>query len=319
VTHSQPSNSFDEQPRVAILLSTYNGEKFVLEQLKSLFGQSYENFLVVTRDDGSTDKTLQLLEEQAEKHPTKLILLPADNKNLGARDSFSKLIEFVLENKTTLGTNKAYMMFCDQDDIWFEEKVETQVAAIIKIEAEHPGLPVLVHTDLQVVSENTAPIAESLIKFQGLEIERNRFPHLVISNLVTGCTALINEELAEIAVPVSNEAIMHDWWMALVASAFGKLIFLDQPLVHYRQHGNNTIGAKEYVGINPLSRSFYDRLFSPRPNKHLYEVAIQATAFRKQFANKLSMKDSIKLRISACMRIRVGFLQRLFYRLARRL
>jgi len=319
VTHRQTNNCSNEQPRVAILLSTYNGEKFVVEQLESLLGQSYENFILVIRDDGSTDNTLQLLEANAEKHPSKLALLPADNKNLGARGSFSKLIEYVLENKNILGMNKAYMMLCDQDDTWFEEKVNTQVAEIIKIEAEHPGIPVLVHTDLEVVSEDNTPIAESLIKFQGLEIERNRFPHLVISNLVTGCTALMNEELAQISMPVSHEAIMHDWWLALVASAFGKLIFLNQPLVHYSQHGNNTIGAKEYVGTNPLRRSFYDRLFGTRPNEHLYEVAIQATAFRKRFADKLSIKDRIKLRISACMGIRVGFLQRLFYRLARRL
>ena len=121
-------------------------------------------------------------------------------------------------------------------------------------------LPIIVHSDLEVVSEQNTVIAKSLISYQGLEIERNSFPNLVISNLVTGCTALINEPLAEKALPIPEKAIMHDWWLALVASAFGKLVYLDIPLVHYRQHGNNTIGAKEFTKVSVVSMSLWRRI-----------------------------------------------------------
>ncbi|MDP6650767.1 MAG: glycosyltransferase family 2 protein [Gammaproteobacteria bacterium] len=308
-------------PRIAILLATYNGSKYLAEQLDSILNQSYENFVIVVRDDGSSDDTVALLKNYAVRQADKFHLLDDDSTNRGASGSFSFLIEYVLQNKQALGLADAYMMFCDQDDIWYEDKIEKQVAVMLDVERDDVGAeacPVLIHSDLQVVSEQKSVIASSLVRYQGLEIDRNRFPNLVISNLVTGCTALINETLALKAVPVSKQAIMHDWWLALVASAFGKLIFLDTPLVHYRQHSSNTIGAKEFIKPTPLHRSFWQKLVSRQPNEHLFEVARQAADFRHRFGKYLSVRDNIGLRISSCMSARIGVLQRVFYRVARR-
>ncbi|NKB34514.1 MAG: glycosyltransferase [Pseudomonadales bacterium] len=310
-------------PKIAILLSTYNGAKFLQEQLDSLLNQTYLNTVIVIRDDCSSDPTPELVSHYADSHPDKIHVVANDNQNLGASGSFSFLIEYVLANKPLLQLDAAYMMFCDQDDVWYSDKIEKQVKAILAVEAEgsedeSDGVPVLVHTDLQVVSEENQAIAESLVRYQGLEIERNRFSNMVISNLVTGCTTLINEPLARKAVPVSGQAIMHDWWLALVAAAFGKVIFLDAPSVHYRQHGSNTIGAKEFVKPKPASRSFWRKVFSRKPNEHLIEVALQASEFRQRFGAQLSLKENLGLRISACMAARVGIIQRLFYRIARR-
>jgi hypothetical protein len=179
--------------------------------------------------------------------------------------------------------------------------------------------PVLVHSDLQVVSESNEVIAESLIHFQGLEIERNQFPSLVTSNLVTGCTALINESLATISVPVAEHAVMHDWWMAMVASAFGKLIFLDTPLVHYRQHDANTIGAREHVKPKRFSRSYWQYVLRLTADQHLLEVGLQATEFRRRFGPQLTLRENLGLRISACMRIKIGIVQRGCYWILRRI
>ena len=309
-------------PKIAILLSTYNGAKFLQEQLDSLINQSYSNTILVIRDDGSSDPTPDIISYFAENHEDKVHIVDNNNENLGASGSFACLIEYVLQNKSELGLNAAYMMFCDQDDIWFEDKIEKQVDAMLALESEKGSdgetPPLLVHTDLQVVSEENEPIADSLINYQGLEIERNRFSNMVISNLVTGCTALINESLARKAIPVSKQAIMHDWWLALVAAAFGKVVFLDAPLVHYRQHGSNTIGAKEFVKPTPVSRSFWSKVFGRKPNEHLFEVARQAAEFRRRFGAELSMKENMGLRIAACMSARVGIIQRIFYRVARR-
>ena len=244
-----------------------------------------------------------------------------DSLNRGASDSFSYLIEYVLENKQSLGLESAYMMFCDQDDIWSLEKIDKQVDEMLKVEKQQTGtkpIPVLIHSNLRVVSEEKSLIAESFVHYQGLEIERNRFTNLVISNVVTGCTVFINEALARKAVPVSKEAIMHDWWLSLVASAFGKLVFIDAPLVSYRQHDTNAIGAKEFVKSTPVGRSFWQKTLGCKSNAHLSEVARQAADFRNRFGQELTTHDNIGLQISSCMGAKVGILQRIFYRIARR-
>lgn len=307
------------QAKIAVLLSTYNGEKFLAEQLDSLLAQSHRNFILVVRDDGSKDKTVSILEGYAQEHGDRIRLLPRDGENFGASGGFAFLIDYALKNKESLGLESAYMMFCDQDDTWFADKLEKQLAAMLKAEENASvSTPILVHSDLEVVSEQNTVIAKSLIHYQGLEIERNRFPNLVISNLVTGCTALINESLAEKALPIPANAIMHDWWLALVATAFGQLVYLDVPLVHYRQHGNNTIGAKEFTKISATNIALWRRLLVRKPNAHLFEVSVQAAAFRRRYASELTSRQRLSLRICGGMGIKIGIVQRIMYRLARR-
>jgi hypothetical protein len=129
---------------------------------------------------------------------------------------------------------------------------------------------------------------------------------------------MFNQALAEKCMPVPETAIMHDWWLALTAAAFGKLVFLDQPLIHYRQHQNNTIGAKEFTKLTPVSRSFWQKLFATKANEHLIEVGVQADAFKRRFGRELEFRDKVVLFLCAGMKIRLAFVQRVFYRLARR-
>ena len=307
-----------QQPKIAILLATYNGDRFLSAQLDSILAQSYSNYVLVVRDDCSSDGTFAILQKYLAAHPKQICLLPADSANLGASGSFSCLLNHVLKHKHQLGLEHAYMMFCDQDDVWRENKIEIEVEAMLQAEAGNQQIPVLVHSDLEVVSESLTLIAPSFTRYQGLEIQRNQFNNIVISNLVTGCTALINEALALQACPISRQAIMHDWWLALAASAFGKLVYLDTPLVRYRQHGRNTIGAKEHAKLPALNLSLWQRLFTRKPNEHLYEVARQARAFQLLYGTRLSLRQRLGLSISGAMKVRVGILQRLCYRLARR-
>ena len=305
--------------KIAVLLSTYNGEKFLGEQLNSLLAQSHKNFILVVRDDGSRDRTISILESYAGDHPERIHLLSRDGVNMGASASFAFLVDYVLKNKELLGLKSTYMMFCDQDDKWFPEKIEKLMAAMLATEADNDStLPIIVHSDLEVVSEQNTVIATSFVSYQGLEIERNSFPNLVISNLVTGCTALINEPLAEKALPIPEKAIMHDWWLALVATAFGKLVYLDIPLVHYRQHGNNTIGAKEFTKVSVVSMSLWSRMLARKPSEHLIEVSIQAAEFNRRYGSQLSGRERLSLRLCIGMGIKIGIVQRLMYRLARR-
>ena len=305
--------------KIAVLLSTYNGEKFLGEQLDSLLAQSHKNFILVVRDDGSRDRTVSILESYAGDHPERIHFLSRDGVNMGASAGFAFLVGYVLKNKSLLRLKSTYMMFCDQDDKWFPEKIEKLLAAMLATEADNDStLPIIVHSDLEVVSEQNMVIAKSLISYQGLEIERNSFPNLVISNLVTGCTALINEPLAEKALPIPEKAIMHDWWLALVATAFGKLVYLDIPLVHYRQHGNNTIGAKEFTKESVVSMSLWSRILARKSNEHLIEVSNQAAEFNRRYGSQLSGRERLSLRLCIAMGIKIGIVQRLMYRLARR-
>ena len=305
--------------KIAVLLSTYNGEKFLAEQLNSLLAQSHKNFILVVRDDGSHDRTVSILESYASRYSEQIRLLPCDGENFGASGGFAFLVDYVIKNKESLGLKSSYLMFCDQDDTWFPEKIEKKLTLMLAMEADNDcTLPILVHSDLEVVSEQNTVIAKSLINYQGLEIERNSFPNLLISNLVTGCTALINESLAKKALPVPGDAIMHDWWLALVATAFGKLVFMDIPLVHYRQHGNNTIGAKEFTKLPVVSMSLWRRMLGRKPNEHLIEVSIQAAEFNRCYGSQLSGREQLTIRLCIGMGVKIGIVQRLMYRLARR-
>jgi len=309
----------NEQIKIAVLLSTYNGEKFLAEQIDSLLAQSHQNFILIVRDDGSHDRTISILENYALDHSVQIRLLSRDGQNLGASGGFAFLVDYVIKNKESLGLTSSYMMFCDQDDTWFPEKIEKLLAAMLAAEADSDSaLPIIVHSDLEVVSEQNTVIAKSLINYQGLEIERNSFPNLVISNLVTGCTALINQSLAEKALPIPEDAIMHDWWLALVATAFGKSVYLNIPLVRYRQHGNNAIGAKEFTKVSVVSMSLWRRTLAHKPNEHLIDVSIQAAEFNRRYGPELSGRERLLLRICIGMGVKIGILQRLMYRLARR-
>ena len=304
-------------PRVAILLPTFNGEKYLSEQLDSLIGQTYENTIIVVRDDGSGDGTWEVTRSYQSKFPQKFLILENDGRNLGASGSFSFLISYVLEHKNELGLTRAYMMFCDQDDIWIRDKVKRQMRCMVEVEGDGDTIPVLVHSDLRVISESGYRVADSLMKYQGLFPERNAFGQLLFCNLVTGCTALINESLAAKALPIPPQAVMHDWWLALLAAAFGKLVFIDAPLVEYRQHAFNTIGAVEkpaYKTIGELA----EKIRRTEPDPSLYQAALQADAFLERFRGKLNTGQKIRLRLVSVLRTRSGVLQKAFRRLGRR-
>lgn len=304
---------------LAILLSTCNGERFLAEQLDSLLRQTRQDFIVVARDDGSSDGSRAVLEAYAARHPDRFHLLPRDSVNRGACASFALLMETVLERGPELGLESAWMMFCDQDDIWLEDKIERQTKLMRETEAGDPSLPVLVHSDLKVVSFDNQPVAPSFAAFQGLDVRRNRFTEMAVSNLVTGCTALINEALARRALPMSADAIMHDWWLALTASAFGKVAYMEQPTVRYRQHDANTIGARRHTAAKLTRWSHWRRLIAEGPNLHLIEVGRQARAFLGRHRESLSPAQRRGLWLCSLLRVRVGLLQRFIYRMARNL
>lgn len=305
-------------PRLAILLSTYNGGEFLAEQLDSILDQSVKDIVIVVRDDGSNDETKAILARYVKNYPEKFCLLPADNQNLGARESFASLMQYVLRNKQTLGLERAYMMFADQDDIWIPQKIEREFECLLASEQfKQSIIPSLVHSDLEVIDRHGKCMAASFIAYQGLKLDRGNLVNLALSNLVTGCTAIINEELANKALPIPSDAIMHDWWLAVTAAAFGAREFIDQPLVRYRQHDANAIGAQQFKPAQSVAGGVWAKVKAYKVNPHLSDVARQARAIRARYGDELSIRQRTGLLLASFLGLRFGLLQSLLFRLVR--
>ena len=310
--------------KIGILLATYNGELFLEAQLDSLLSQTHKNFLVIIRDDQSTDQTCSILSSYERNYPDKIKIVNANQANLGASGNFSFLVAYGINSQIEFQLD--YFTFCDQDDIWDSKKLEKQLEFMISLEskfATKKSLPLLIHSDLEVVNEKAERISGSLICYQGLEISKNNFSGLLTSNLVTGCTAMFNPALAKLAVPIPKEAVMHDWWIAIVASAFGKIGFVDEALVKYRQHAVNTVGAKpkpsnKITQFNKIMK-ILSLLSNVERNAHLYSVAEQSRIFKQRYDNELTQRLRVALWLSSWMKTNSGPLQHLIYKLLRKI
>lgn len=208
--------------KVQILLSTYNGERFLREQLQSLLNQTYPNLEILIRDDGSLDSTALILQEYADNYSNIHVYL---EENVGAVNSFFKLLS---------RCDADYAAFCDQDDVWFPEKIERAVEKLRKVKG--PGLycsnKILVDSNLQIISDN-----------KGQKLKPG-FGNAVVESICTGCTALLNRDLVlDIQKHIPQNAIIHDWWCYLAASYTGKVVFDERAFIWYRQHEHNVIGA----------------------------------------------------------------------------
>lgn len=222
-------------PQVQILLSTWNGAQWLPELLASLRQQSFEDWQLLVRDDGSTDQTLRLLLDWQAQFPEKISGIVADGTRLGSTRSFSRLVEI---------SSAPYLLFCDQDDVWFPDKIELQHHWLRRLEGEYGAeTPLLVHSDLAVVDQRREILSASLWESRGFDVAQSRQAYL-LDNVVTGCATGFNRTAAELAFPAPADAMQHDRWLALVCAWFGQVKALPSPLVLYRQHGHNEIGAR---------------------------------------------------------------------------
>jgi len=268
---------------IDVLMAVYNNADFISAQLQSLIDQSYSNFRIIIRDDSSTDDSVLLIEEFSLKHPGKIVLIRG-SENLGASGNFSALMQ---------EASAHYIMFCDADDIWLPEKIEQSLALMKENERVHGvGIPLLIHGDLFVVDKSLKLLDSSFWKYAGMHSgHAGFFNRMLVQNVVTGCTMLINRSLLELACPIPERAIMHDWWIALVASAFGKIDCVVNPLILYRQHEKNSIGARR--GRGPLAIwNFARRLCSVEGRNqlrgNLLKTMKQAAIFLERYGNGLT-------------------------------
>lgn len=220
---------------IDILMATYNGEKYIEEQINSILNQTTSDWKLYIRDDGSSDNTVDIIEKFVQRYPDKIFFIKDNKKGLGAKLNFGELIKM---------SSSDYCMFCDQDDVWINDKIEKTLREMNNMESKYgKNTPILIHTDLLVVNENLEIIDNSFFKYQGINPNRNSLNNLLFSNTVTGCTMMLNKELTKLIKIIPEESMMHDWWIALVAAYLGKIYTINEPTIMYRQHSNNTLGA----------------------------------------------------------------------------
>jgi len=255
---------------ITILLAIYNGGSFLVPQLESIGLQDHENWHLYIRDDCSHDNSLQIIENFSSKDD-RVHLLKDEKGNLGARGNFAYLME-----AHELSPFE-YVAFSDQDDVWRHDKLSVQLALMQNMENINPEMPILVHSDLEVVDASLRVIHPSFMNYQDIFHEADALHVLLPQNFVTGCTILVNRKLLDIALPLPEEVLMHDWWLALCAAVFGHTGYINKPLVKYRQHGSNEVGAKHISNfLNPLSGKWKKRWLEGRDN--LFQSMKQAQA-----------------------------------------
>lgn len=282
---------------VTVLLCTYNGEKYVREQTESILSQSYEDFSIVVSDDGSKDETLNIVRELMNEHPGKIKLIQQEPPTGGAERHFLKLITEKQYGEAD------YIMLSDQDDVWNPEKMEKTLREMQALEVIYgKDKPILVHCDSEVVDQELRPISPSYVEYQKMTPDRKALNQLLVQNNVVGGAMMINRALAEFIRAVPEHCVMHDQWIALVASAFGEIRFLPESLYKYRQHESNVLGAEkgsrimEVLGRFGIGRK--DGKSKAEMDEHsrkVYrEMFQQAECFREMYDDKLS-KDQKKL------------------------
>jgi glycosyltransferase involved in cell wall biosynthesis len=267
---------------VEILLATYNGEKYLEEQIDSILNQSFIDWNLVIRDDKSEDKTLHIIEKYVQKYPQKIFLIQdgESNSRLGASQNFSKLLKH---------SSADYILFSDQDDIWLSNKIKDSLEHMWDLESSWgKTLPILVHTDLSIVSRNLELIHPSYWQHQYLDPQRSNLNHFLVRNLITGCTILVNRALKNLAIPVPDAAYMHDWWLALVATAFGKISYLSESTILYRQHTSNEVGAQSKSFKDIISRFFE----SQRSKLYFQKTFKQSHIFLERYSSLLTPEQS---------------------------
>lgn len=255
--------------KVAIAMATYNGELFIEQQLQSLLNQTYRDFVCYIHDDGSKDNTVRIIKQYTTNYPDRFIELnfPVCGS---AKTNFWELM---------LRINTDVLFFCDQDDIWMQDKIEKLVSKIVEIDKNVPGL---VFCDMKVVDSDLSEIDASFIHFSGYDTSRTRLCQLIPQNIAAGCCMAINRALKEEALrcPNVDSIRMHDWWLMLVASCVGKIVFVNESLQLYRQHIGNSLGAIKDKGFT-ASMSRVKRLLLGKQirqtKKRIKEHQIQAS------------------------------------------
>ena len=263
---------------IDILMATCNGEVYLEEQLDSLFCQTFQDWHLLVRDDCSEDKTVAILNDYKRRYPDRITLVHDRPKRLGASLNFGALLP---------SSSADYIMFADQDDRWLPHKVETTLKKMANMEERYSKeKPLLVFTDLTVADEQLHVLCGSFWQHRNINPKNTSVNSLLSENVAPGCSMMLNKVLKKIAVPVPEQAILHDWWIMLLAAICGEIDFVPAPTMLYRQHGSNDVGARKRDLDEAIRYICHPRLLVDKIRSYRYfrqETVQQAAALLRKY------------------------------------
>ena len=274
--------------KIQVLISTYNGEKYLKELIDSVLNQDIKQLILIIRDDGSNDNTLKILSRYSSKKHIKIF----SEKNIGIIQSFFKLLKLS-------SSDSDYYAFCDQDDIWMIEKLSRAINKLNKFPEE---IPLMYCSRTILVNDKL-----NIIKYSKIPQKPPSFSNALVENIATGCTIVINNSARKLIlkqIPLS--ALMHDWWIYLTVSAFGKVIYDIEPRILYRQHFSNIIGVE-----TNFIRKWNKRIIRFVKRNKKFPITQQVKEFRKIYGIFLP-KDKKRI-LNKLINSRKTLISRVFY------
>lgn len=266
---------------IEILLPTYNGAEYLPALIDSILNQTYNDVRFIVRDDGSKDNTWEVIKGYKARYPNQFLLVEDGLGNQGTSGSNNELIKYVTSD---------YFMYCDQDDLWVPSKIEESLAEMKRLEAENEGKPILVCTDAVCFNEHGEVTAPSFYESQKFQDVTGSYHKMLALNIVQGATALMNRKVLEV-MPYIPKDLFHDWWTAVIVSKYGIVSYIHKPLLRYRQHSSNVVGAND-VG----SRYLMDKLSNVRKQWRIYSSMYRQLPFKPSILKWGYYKFIINLR-----------------------
>jgi glycosyltransferase, family 2 len=234
-----------ENPKLCILLASYNGEKYISEQLDSIINQTYKNWELIIRDDGSKDETVTILNKY-EKKDERIKILRDDKGNLGFLKNFEELL---------FNAKEEFVLFSDQDDFWLKNKLEKFVEKIRDLDEKVLSKPLLVHCNSLVCDKKLEIIKEKFIDSK--IAKKNNSNIYFFEYIVQGSTSMVNKKMIRESLPFLKSVTLHDRYFHLLSQFLGTRVFIDESLVKYRQHERNEIGANRSIIKNIMSKKYF--------------------------------------------------------------
>jgi len=257
-----------ENPKLCILLASYNGEKYISEQLDSIINQTYKNWELIIRDDGSKDETVTILNKY-EKKDERIKVLRDDKGNLGFLKNFEELL---------YNAKEEFVLFSDQDDFWLKNKLEKFVEKIRDLDEKVLSKPLLVHCNSLVCDEKLEVIKEKFIDSK--IAKKNNSNIYFFEYIVQGSTSMVNKKMIREGLPFLKSVTLHDRYFHLLSQFLGTRIFIDESLIKYRQHERNAIGASKSI----LKKIMNKKYFYVEDRKLIEEI-------KKTYNKRLRKKD----------------------------
>jgi hypothetical protein len=256
------------------VLACYQGESYILQQLESIT-ESAPDAHTIIRDESDTESCRQMLVNSDIPETSYTYYFASEAVDKGHLNNFRVLCNLALNEEAT------HYFFSDQDDIFHKNKFSTLIA-ILENSTNSKDDPALIHSDLNVVDDNLDLVSSSFIKYQGLpNPDEQPIYAFLHQNVVTGCASVFNRKLLEIANPIPESAVIHDHWFGLCAKYFGVIKYYDKPLVDYRQHTTNSIGATPFANQRSWLKPYLYKMIFNFPI-HLSQAIEQAKALESR-------------------------------------